>query len=98
MKIEMKIQMSGTRDGVDWPAPGETITVPDHEAEVLIAQKSAVPASSGESKADKPAKIDDILAEVDGDPDKAAAALELENQAKKPRSSLVEQLEAIIAS
>lgn len=37
MLITMRRQISGTRDGVDWPAPGETIDVPDEEAASLIA-------------------------------------------------------------
>lgn len=95
MKIEMKFQISGTRDGIDWPAPGETIDVPTAEAEELIAQRVAVEASTAGS--DKPAKIDDILAEVVDDPAKAAEALEVEKAAAKPRTSLVEKLEAIVA-
>lgn len=37
MIVTMRRQISGTRDGVDWPAPGETIDVPDDEAATLIA-------------------------------------------------------------
>jgi len=37
MIVTMRRQISGTRDGVDWPAPGETIDVPDDEAAGLIA-------------------------------------------------------------
>jgi hypothetical protein len=36
MIVTMLRQVSGTRDGVDWPAPGESIDVPDDEAESLI--------------------------------------------------------------
>jgi hypothetical protein len=36
MIVTMRRQISGTRDGVDWPAPGETIEVPDEEAASLI--------------------------------------------------------------
>lgn len=36
MIITMLRQISGTRDGVDWPAPGDTIDVPDDEAMSLI--------------------------------------------------------------
>ena len=37
MIVTMRRQISGTRDGVDWPAPGETIDLPDDEAATLIA-------------------------------------------------------------
>ncbi len=36
MIVTMIRQISGTRDGVDWPAPGESIDVPDDEAAGLI--------------------------------------------------------------
>jgi hypothetical protein len=36
MLVTMRRQISGTRDGVDWPAPGGTIDVPDDEAATLI--------------------------------------------------------------
>lgn len=36
MNVTMLRQVSGTRDGVDWPAPGESIDVPDEEAASLI--------------------------------------------------------------
>lgn len=36
MKIIMKTQISGTRDGVEWPHPGGVIDVPSAEAEALL--------------------------------------------------------------
>lgn len=33
----MITRISGTRDGVDWPAPGEPIALPDDEAEAMLA-------------------------------------------------------------
>ncbi len=42
MIVTMRRQISGTRDGVDWPAPGETIDVPDDEAAQLISLGHAV--------------------------------------------------------
>lgn len=36
MNVTMLRQVSGTRDGVDWPAAGESIDVPDEEAASLI--------------------------------------------------------------
>ena len=36
-KVEMIVLISGARDGVDWPAIGESIDVPAPEAAELIA-------------------------------------------------------------
>lgn len=44
----------------------------------------------------KPSTVDEILDAVGDDPAKAAAALEEENAAKKPRKSLVEKLQAVV--
>ena len=35
-KIEILARISGPRDGVDWPAVGDTLTVPDDEAADLV--------------------------------------------------------------
>jgi hypothetical protein len=39
----MKIQITGTRNGVYWPAPGGEMTLPDLEAAKLCASGLAVP-------------------------------------------------------
>lgn len=41
MRVRMDVQISGTRDGQDWPAPGEEIDVTDVEAKDLIATGQA---------------------------------------------------------
>ena len=43
MKVQMKIRISGTRNGVDWPAPGGVLEVSKGEAEKLIANGFATP-------------------------------------------------------
>lgn len=48
----MKVQMSGTRNGEDWPAPGGTIEVSKDESETLFSHGLAVPF---EGKADNQA-------------------------------------------
>lgn len=48
MKITMKATISGTRDGVDWPKPGESLDVPDAEAVDLLSAGLAVPAPAPE--------------------------------------------------
>lgn len=49
MLVKMRAQISGTRDGADWPAPGDTIDVTDDEAAMLVAN------GLGEIVDDKPA-------------------------------------------
>lgn len=39
----MKMQITGTRDGVRWPAPGGEVDLPDHEAAKLCANGFADP-------------------------------------------------------
>lgn len=36
MRVAMTVQITGTRDGRDWPAPGGVIDVPEAEAADLI--------------------------------------------------------------
>jgi hypothetical protein len=43
MRIEMRAQLSGTRDGAEWPAPGQVIDLPEDEALLLVAGGLAVP-------------------------------------------------------
>lgn len=44
MRITLIAHITGTRNGVDWPALGETIDVPDSEAADLIGSRLAVEA------------------------------------------------------
>lgn len=41
MRVKMKQQISGLRDGVRWPAPGATLDVPDAEGADLCASGAA---------------------------------------------------------
>lgn len=43
MKVRMRHKISGTRDGVEWPAPGGEIVLPDDEAVALCKQGMADP-------------------------------------------------------
>lgn len=51
MKVKMLFQISGTRNGVDWPAPGETVDLPDDEAAELVAQGQAAVTDTGDDAA-----------------------------------------------
>lgn len=58
------------------------------------------PSPAGDDDGDQPpenATIEQVIAWVDGDPERALAALEAERQAAKPRSTLVRQLEELTA-
>ena len=48
MKVRMKIQITGSRNGTYWPAPGGEITLPDHEGAKMCAAGSAEPVVSVE--------------------------------------------------
>lgn len=43
MKVRMKVQVSGHRDGEAWPAVGGEIVVPDGEGRDLCSQGYAEP-------------------------------------------------------
>mgnify|MGYP006058158817 FL=1 len=43
MKVRMKTQLTGTRNGVRWPAPGGEVTLPDNEGADLCAAGLAEP-------------------------------------------------------
>lgn len=47
MKVVMRLQVSGTRDGVDWPPVGTEAEFPDEEAELLIRNGIALPTHPG---------------------------------------------------
>ena len=51
VEVRMQVQISGTRNGVDWPARGGTLDVPEGEAKDLIANGMAVAAGAPEEKA-----------------------------------------------
>jgi topoisomerase IA-like protein len=46
MKVRMKVDISGARDGQSWPARGETADLPDEEAASLCASGMAEPVTA----------------------------------------------------
>lgn len=77
--------------GLTVPA-GQVADVPDEVADELVARPGWAAAT-----APKVPKVADVLAEVDGDPARAAAALATEQaRGDKARTSLVEQLATIV--
>ena len=49
MKIKMRVSITGTRDGQEWPAAGETIDLPVDEATALVDAGLAEAASTAAS-------------------------------------------------
>lgn len=47
MRVQMRAQITGTRDGELWPGPGVEVDLPDEEGAALCASGHAVPAVSG---------------------------------------------------
>jgi len=56
MKIRMKLQIVGSRDGVSYPAAGETMDLPDNEAAKLCAAGLAEPIKDDKTEKAVPAK------------------------------------------
>lgn len=65
MRVRMRVTISGTRDGQDWPARGSVVDLPDDEAEQLVASGLAA-AEDSEGDEDR-----EEHATVPGSPEKA---------------------------
>lgn len=60
MKVTMKAQIAGTRDGEDWPPVGAAIDLPDDEAADLITNGYAVEGGEIDAPADDaPAAVEE---------------------------------------
>jgi hypothetical protein len=63
VKVRMRVGISGTRSGEDWPAPGGTLEVDDEEGMALCAGGLAEPVAEPEkvetAVAPEPEKRDD---------------------------------------
>lgn len=57
MRVKMKVQVSGTRNGRPWPDRGETMALPDEEAAQLCAAGMAETVK-GEPEKAVPAKAE----------------------------------------
>lgn len=54
MKVKMIAQLTGTRDGEDWPKAGSIAELPDAEAADLIMNGYAIDPADVEDSADEP--------------------------------------------
>lgn len=53
MKVRMRDQLQGTRNGVRWPSPGTVIELPDGEAVDLCSQNVAEPVAEVAARVEK---------------------------------------------
>lgn len=67
MKVKMKIDVSGSRNGQPWPARGETVELPDAEGADLCAAGMAEPVSNRKSTVEKAVPDDDSEKREDED-------------------------------
>ena len=54
MKVRMKVQMSGTRNGEEWPAKGEVAELPTAEAAHYVASGIAEEVTAPEAAPEQP--------------------------------------------
>jgi hypothetical protein len=74
LTIKMLAKITGTRNGIDWPEPGETIELPEAEAESLIASKLAKPAAKTSATLVAPDHVDHATEAAEANAAKRAAA------------------------
>lgn len=55
-QVKLDVQISGTRNGEDWPPPGTVLDFPEAEARDLIAAGQGHAPAEGESKEPRPPK------------------------------------------
>lgn len=80
MRVTMKARIAGTRNGEDWPAPGEAIDLPQDEAELLVANGLAV---ADETKPAKKAAVETAAVEA---PETAATTKPRARKAAAPKA------------
>ena len=85
MRLTMKIQIVGVRDGVEWPAPGGVIDVPDHEAESLIGCGYAEEATDAPTPDPAPPAVVEASEDPAEDSDGAVQAEPVRPVAKRAR-------------
>ncbi len=87
MKIRMKVQVSGTRDGQEWPGKGAEVDLPDDEAAQVCAAGLAEPVAGDEpEKAVLPAAETSDVEE----PEKPAAPAAEKRAPGRPRKARTE--------
>lgn len=62
MKVEMKIHITGSRNGVRWPQAGGVVDLPDNEARDLVDQGLAKPLAVAKKAAEVVKKVERAVA------------------------------------
>jgi hypothetical protein len=75
VKVQIKGDISGSRDGVPWPKRGETMELPDDEGAALCASGLAVPAAETDDEVETAVPADDSEERADGLTKETAEAL-----------------------
>ncbi|WP_426404222.1 hypothetical protein ACN9M0_24795 [Streptomyces sp. R-07] len=76
MRVQMRVKVSGTRDGVEWPDRGGVVDLPEEEAAQLVHARLAEPAG------DERVPVEESATPAD-DTEKAVVARR-RGQARKP--------------
>ena len=74
MKVRMIADVSGTRDGKDWPKRGELVDIPDAEARDLIVARVAAEADDKDAEAEVNAELESTTLTTGTGPVESAAA------------------------
>ena len=83
MKIRMKVDISGTRNGEPWPARGETIDLPTDEAQSLIDSNMAEAVAKAKAESARQAREEQKRL---ADQQRAAARAEKARPAPQPKT------------
>lgn len=59
MRVRMKVDVSGARDGQPWPGRGKAVDLPDEEAASLCAAGMAEPVADTEADVERAVPADD---------------------------------------
>ena|GEM_PF-3456559 len=81
MKVQLRVQVSGMRDGQPWPPAGGVIDVPDDEALTLLRNGTADPVVDFEAGVE----LRDVVIESDGRVDTSARDALVPSSTKRTR-------------
>jgi len=89
--VKLDVQISGTRNGEDWPPPGTVLDFPEAEARDLIAAGQGHEPADGESSTPRPPKPWESVGIASGDFPAAdgRAGPVLEREALAPRDQAI---------
>lgn len=99
--VKLVARISGTRDGKDWPAPGQTIALPEAEANQLLLNGMAVDpvvetatltgqVETATTRGNQPLRQSAAQAKADADA-QAAAKAQAEADAQEAAAKLLEE-------